>query len=191
MLSGYFNREGCRDNRKGLEVYSLPRVPPGVEVGEVMRAEIILDCCGYEVKTCSKSYEYIDCYKSVNFFKKKLSDGRAIKKELLLVAVCPNCGHWILKYLWYSKLNSRFQDWDESKIIRGKKADEIFSGRTDDYILIELPDPFQPKEEVKQSNKIPWVYGKTIDAYSQIPRYLDESEDAGLKITNPIKVTKI
>lgn len=158
-----------------------------------MKAIIILDCCGYEVKTGSKTYEYIDCFKTIKgrFFKKKLSDGREIKREMLLVALCPTCRHWILKYLWYSKANGRFQDWDESKIIRGKKADEVYDRRAEDYVLVDIPNPFKPKKEGKQSKKIPWVYGKALDAYSQIPRYIDETQDAGLKIVCPIKTTKI
>lgn len=159
-----------------------------------MRAEIILDCCSYEVKTCSRTYEYIDCYKlnpGEKFFKKKLSNGRLVKREILLVAVCPNCHHWVLKFLWYAKTGGRFQDWDESKIVRGKKADEIFSRRCPLYTLTDIPNPFLPKAEVKQSKRLPWVYGKVIDGFSQVPRYFNESEDAGLKIVCPVKTEKL
>lgn len=159
-----------------------------------MRSVLVLDCCSYEVKTNTKSYEYIDCYKlkpDAKLFKKFLPDGREIKREILLVTVCPNCKHWVLKFLWYSKRNGRFQDFDATKIIRGKQADEIFTRRHDLYNLANLPNPFKPKTDGKQSKKIPWVYYKALDAYSQIPRYMDESEDAGLKIVCPVKVEKI
>lgn len=160
-----------------------------------MKAELILDCCSYEVKTGTKTYKYIDCFKlkpHQKIFKKKLTDGREIKKELLLVGYCPNCKHWVLRFLWYAKSNCRFQDWDETKILRGKKADEIFNRRTELYDLIDLPDPFKPKLEGKQSKNIPWIYGKSSkDGLFQIPRYIDESEDAGLKINCPVKVEKI
>ncbi len=159
-----------------------------------MKSFLILDCCSYEVKTCSKSYHYIDCFKlksGKKFFKKKLSDGREIKREVLLVGFCPNCKHWVIRFLFYAKKNGRFQDWDETKIIRGTKADEIFNRRSELYDLIDLPDPFKPKLEVKHSKKIPWVYYKPIDSHSQIPRYIDESEDAGLKVVCPIKTEKI
>jgi len=158
-----------------------------------MKSFLILDCCGYEVKTNSKTYEYIDCFKLLpgqKFFKKKLSDGRAVKREILLVGHCPNCRHWVLRFLFYAKKNGRFQDWDETKIIRGEKADEIFRRRSDLYELSDLPNPFKPKTDGKQSKKIPWTYYKTIDSFSQIPRYIDESEDAGLKIVCPIKTEK-
>lgn len=159
-----------------------------------MRAILILDCCAYEIKTGTKTYKYIDCFKlkrGEKFFKKKLSDGRPIKREIMLVGFCPNCKHWVLRFLWYSKTTGRFQDWDETKIVRGKKADEIFNRRSDLYDLIDLPDPFKPKAEPKHSKKIPSVYYKTVDSFSQIPRYIDESEDAGLKICCPVKTEKI
>ena len=123
--------------------------------------------------------------------KKKLKDGRMIQREVLLLLVCPKCKHCILNYLWYAKANGRFQDWDENKIIRGKKADEIFSRRIEDYVLVDLPNPFKPKANAKQSMKLSWTYYKTVDSCSQIPRYLNETGDSGLKVVCPIKVTKI
>ena len=161
--------------------------------GKEMKSVVILVCCSYEVKTGTKTYRYIDCFKlksGEKFFKKKLSDGREIKKELLLVAFCPNCKHYVIRFLFYAKAGTRFQDWDETKIVRGKKADEIFTRRNELYDLISLPDPFKPQLETKHSKKIPWVYYKTVDSFSQIPRYIDESEDAGLKIVSPPKVEK-
>jgi hypothetical protein len=160
-----------------------------------MRAEIILDCCSYEVKTTSKTYEYIDCFKlkpGKKFFKKYLPDGREIKREIMLVSVCPNCKHWVLKFLWYARKNGRFQDWDDSKIVRGKQADEIFERRNELYNLVDLPNPFKPKANPKHSKKIPWVYFKMLpEQQAQIPRYFDESGDAGLKIVIPTKTYKI
>lgn len=158
-----------------------------------MKQVIILDCCGYEVKTGSKLYEYIECFKAKSgaYFKKRLSDNRQVKKEIMLLTVCPKCNHYVLTFLWYAKSNCRFQDWDESKIIRGKKADEIFARRQDNYKMISLPNPFKPKIDGKQSKKIPWTYYKNLDGYSQIPRYIDETEDAGLKINCKTKVEKI
>jgi len=159
-----------------------------------MKSVLILDCCSYEVRTCSKTYKYIDCFKlksGEKFFKKKLSDGREVKREIMLVGLCPNCKHWVVRFLFYAKKTGRFQDWDETKIVRGQKADEIFHRRCDLYDLIDLPDPFKPKLEGKHSKKIPWVYYKTLDSCSQVPRYIDESEDAGLKIVSPPKVESV
>lgn len=159
-----------------------------------MKSVVILDCCSYAVKTCTKSYEYIECFKLKNgskFFKKKLSDGRLIKREILLLSVCPVCKHYVLRFLFYSKTNGRFQDWDESKIIRGKKADEIFNRRSSFYDCIDLPNPFKPELNKQSSSRNLWIYYKTVDSCSQIPRYLNESSDAGLKIVCPIKTEKI
>ncbi len=157
-----------------------------------MKGFLILDCCSYEVKTGTKTYEYIDCFKlksGEKFFKKKLQDGRPIKKELLLVAFCPNCKHYVIRFLFYSNSKLRFQDWDETKIVRGKKADEIFERRNELYDLIELPNPFKPKLEGKHSKRIPWTYYKMLpNQQAQIPRYMDESGDVGLKIPCPVRV---
>lgn len=152
-----------------------------------MLAQIVLDCCSYEVKTGSKSYEYIECFKSDKFFKRKLSDGREIQKELVLLTQCPNCKHLILRFLWYAAEKTKFEMWDESKIIRGEKADEIFSRKAQDYKLINLPNPFKPGTNKRQSKKIPWVYGKSVNGYTQVPRYLDETENAGLPLETYLK----
>ena len=156
-----------------------------------MKGVIILDCCGYEINTASKLYDYIDCFRlkrNEKFFKQELDDGRQIKKELMLVSLCPQCGHYIIRFLFYAHRFGRFQDWDESKIIRGQKADEVFAARSDLYDLIALPNPFKVKADCRHSRSL-WKYYKMLpDQQAQIPRYMDESGDAGLKITVPLKV---
>lgn len=157
-----------------------------------VREFLILDCCNYQIKTGTKFYQNIDCYKlksKKEHFKKKLSDLRPVKKEIMLVSVCQNCSHYIIRFLFYANANARFQDWDESYIIRGHKADEIFARRCDFYKLINLPNPFEQKV-AKRYSKHPSIYYKNVDGYSQIPRYMDESGDAGLKVACPVKVFK-
>lgn len=49
-----------------------------------MRGEIILDCCSYEAKTGTKTYEYIECFKlkpGKKFFKKKIKGRQGNKKR--------------------------------------------------------------------------------------------------------------
>lgn len=49
-----------------------------------MRGEIILDCCSYEAKTGTKTYEYIECFKlkpGKRFFKKKIKGRQGNKKR--------------------------------------------------------------------------------------------------------------
>lgn len=135
----------------------------------------------------------MDCFELMpgeKFFKKNLADGRPVKKEILLAAVCPNCRHYILKFLWYGRKNTSFKNWDDEKIIRGKQADEIFDRRQALYNMIDLPNPFKPKSNSRQSKKLAWVYGKTLNGTAQVPRYIDETEDAGLKINCPVKIYK-
>lgn len=151
---------------------------------------IVLNCCAYEVATNTKNYEYLDCFASSNFFKKKMKDGRAVKKELILMSVCPQCGHRVLKFLWYGSITDKFDLWQDEKIIRGKQADEIFARRQKDYTLIALPNPFKPKPQTKQSKKLPWVYGKVINGETQQPQYIDETEAAGRKIKTIARIVK-
>lgn len=127
-----------------------------------MRAEIKLDCCGFNIKTSSSECNFIDCYllkQGEKPFKKKLADKRTIKKELLFVAYCPRCGHWILKFCWYASKDARPEQWDETKIVRGKKGDEIFDKRMDMYILKNIPRVFLPK--IIKTSQVPygWTYG--------------------------------
>lgn len=166
----------------------------------------ILECCGRKISTGTEDYKKLDCFRpkkikekqddgtvieKEKFFKRKLSDGRDIKKEVLIVGCCPNCGHWILKYLWYASKHDRFHDWAESKDIKGKKADEIFRRRADDYEFYKIPDPFKGKRNIKHSKKIPWIYYKNIGVETQIPRYIDETDNAGRKIYNPLKTESL
>lgn len=157
-----------------------------------MKGVVIIDCCGYEIKLPSKLFNYLDCFKlrsGEKFFQRHLPDGREVKKEIMLVGICPHCKHYILRLLFYANKTSRFQDWDDTRLIRGAKADEIFAQRSELYDLIVLPNPFRLKPDCKHSRKIPWVYYKMLpNEQAQIPRYMDESGDAGLKILCPLKV---
>lgn len=156
-----------------------------------MIRHVMLNCCAYEVITNTKSYEYLDCFFSKNFFKKKMKNGQKIKKELILMSICPQCGHRVLKFLWYGNVADKFDEWQDEYIVRGKKADEIFERRYDDYSMIPLPNPFKPKPLTKQAKKIPWIYGKVINGTTQQPQYLDETEAAGKKIKVTAKVINV
>lgn len=156
--------------------------------GEPMRE--YLDCCGILQSTADEK-NTIDCYKSKRFFKKFTSiDKKEIKKEILLVSFCRNCNHYILKYLWYIRKGAGFFDYVESKIIRGEKADKIFEERINDLTLYPFPKEKQ-KPNIKHSKTVPWIYGKVIDGERQVPRYIDESDNAGRKIYSPVKIEKI
>jgi len=106
------------------------------------------------------------------------------------MSICPQCGHRVLKFLWYGNKSDKFDLWGDEKTVRGKQADEIFERRQKDYTLIPLPNPFKPKPQTKQSKKIPWVYGKIINGTTQQPYYLDETEASGKKIKVETKSEK-
>lgn len=151
-----------------------------------MKAEV-LECCAIKVSTGDETYRYIDRFKSKRFFKKKLSDGRKIKKEIVLVALCLHCKHYILKYLWYTKTTAGFHDWSESQIKRGKRADGIFKRYNADFTLQSLSNPCEGEKQIKHSKNIPLIYFKAASGDEQLPRYVDESDDAGRKFYNPAK----
>lgn len=148
----------------------------------------LLECCGVKTIVGANSETYLDCFKnnSGKWFKAKLKDGREIQKEILLVTFCRQCGHYVLKYLWYANRNSSFHNYDESKDIRGKQADEIFSRRIDDFELWDIPETNQTSWQ-KQSKKIPWKYYKATSKTTCVQRYIDETETVSRKIYCPIK----
>lgn len=164
-----------------------------------------LECCGHKISTGNHTWIYLDCfkpgkekvvnedgtfyYKTKPFFKRRLSDGREIKKEILLVGLCPNCHHRILKYLWYDKASESFHNWTECKDVKGAKADEIFKRRSLDYIFANIPDPFKGDKVIKHAKKLPWKYGKAIDDDHYVERYMDETGNASKKIYSKIKVS--
>ena len=156
--------------------------------GEPMREYI--DCCGIFQTTADEKHT-IDCFESKRFFKKFTTIGkREIKKEILLVSFCRNCNHYVLKYLWYLKRGAGFFDYVESKIIRGSKADKIFEERINDLEFHPIPKE-KKNPNIKHSKTIPWVYYKAVGSELQVPRYIDESDNAGRKIFSPVKVEKI
>ena len=58
--------------------------------------------------------------------------------------------------------------------------------------MTHLPNPFLPKVGTTSSKKHPGTYYKMLPKQqAQIPRYMDESGDAGLKINIHTKTYKI
>lgn len=163
-----------------------------------------LECCGHKISTGNQTWIYFDCFKTkkvkqVNqdgtvefkepYFKRRLSDGRDIKKEIILAGLCPNCGHRIIKFLWYDKKNESFHNWTECKDLKGAKADEVFERRSVNWIMIDVPDPFRGDKVIKQSKKIPWKYGKAVDAEHYVERYIDETGNASRKIYSKLSLS--
>jgi len=148
----------------------------------------LLSCCGVKLVLQNlEHHHFIDCFQSKKFFKKKLSDGREIKKEIVLAAYCHNCKHYIIKFLWYARQKTDFWNFSESKDIRGKLADDVFNRYMDEWDLIDIPNPYKDEKIIKHSKKIPWTYYKAISQTTQVPRYMDESANAGRTIYSPVK----
>lgn len=146
---------------------------------------LLISCCGNFYNTLGKSFEQISCYSTASqnritpFFKNlKTTD------EIIYVAVCNNCGHLIVKYIKRAKNKNGF----ESEILnfRGKEADKFFYSHYKQFIEKEIQSPFF---KTKNSKTIPYVYGKIIDSYTQVPRYIDESSNAGNLITVHTKIS--
>jgi len=156
-----------------------------------MRAEF-LECCSRILSTGSSSYVNIRRFKSNRFYKKYTSNKVEIKKEVVLVAHCQNCEHYMIKFLWYINKRDSFDCYVESKFIKGKKADKVYQERIKDWDFWALPDPVLNTKFDKQSKKVPWVYGKTLDdGISQVPRYIDETDNAGHKMVCPVKIKNL
>lgn len=151
----------------------------------------LLTCCGVKLILQNlEHHHFIDCFSSRKFFKKKLSDGRDIKKEVVLATYCYNCKHYIIKFLWYARQNADFWNFAESKDIRGKLADDVFNRYTDAWDLIDIPNPYKDDKIIKHSKTVPWTYYKAVSKTTQVPRYIDESANAGRTIYSPVKIIK-
>ena len=148
-----------------------------------------LKCCGDGLILQNvEHHHFMDCFSSREFFKKKLTDGRPVRKEFVIVTYCRHCKHYILKYLWYANKNSDFWNFSESKDIRGKLADDVFNRYMDKWDLMNIPNPYLTDDKkIKHSKTVPWVYYKATSKTTAVPRYMDETGNAGRSIYSPIK----
>lgn len=123
----------------------------------------------------------------------KLRNGKNVIKEIILMSICPVCKHYILKILRYSSKSANFYNYDECITYRGKSADNYWIKNCDDYIEYPLKSPFTKFDyNAKHSNSMPFVFGKSLKCGTkQIPRYIDESSDAGELINCPVKIYQI
>lgn len=141
-----------------------------------------LSCCGNFYNSCGSTFEKISRYKvdRKNFIKSYV-EGNKTLSETVYVAVCEHCGHYIIKLFRY------FEDINkiEKEEYRGIEADNFFYSVYDKLIETPIISPF---EDIKHKKTIPFIYGKCLDSLTQIPRYIDESDNAGSLIENPIRV---
>lgn len=154
---------------------------------------INIDCCNNVFSTANESYKKIERFKNTNIAGLTMKNGRKVRKEIILMCVCPVCKHYILKILRYSSASANFYNYDESITKKGKTADRYWIKNCDDYVEYRLQSPYKKSDyNTKQSKTIPFVFGKVLKGGTkQIPRYLDESSDAGELINIPMKIYKI
>lgn len=142
-----------------------------------------LNCCGIFYYSNGDKFEKISRYvtEPKNHIKNYVN-GAKVLSETIYVAVCYNCGHYIVTVLRHVngfKLDKEFY--------HGKAADEYFYSHYDKFIEKPLPYPYA---DVKHAKTIPFIYGKTTGAETQMPRYIDESGNAGNFIESLIRTFK-
>ncbi len=142
---------------------------------------VILSCCGTVLNSAGESFYYIERFKtSAN--NRILSDKKTVD-EIIYVATCTNCGHFIIKYRQKIKNKAGRKKLGITKYLKGKEADEFFYTNYSKMIEYPLESPYV---QVKQNKTIPFVYGKVIDGNTQQPFYIDDSDMAGEMITSPV-----
>lgn len=134
-------------------------------------------CCGTSHSTTSDDYYKIDRYFNRPILKTKSDSGRRIIQEILFVTVCDNCNEYVIEIKRYS-LNGRGKKvLEESETLRGFEAYKYYFQTASRRVYYPLPNPFI--SEKPHSKSIPFIYGKVLSAIEQVPRYIDESADAG------------
>lgn len=118
--------------------------------------------------------------------KAKSDSGKRIVAEVVFVTVCDNCNQYVIEIKRYI-LNARGKKiLEETEILRGFEAYKYYFQTAKNRIYYPLPNPFE--SEKPHSKSIPFVYGKVLSAVEQIPRYLDESGDAGVMFENKVLI---
>lgn len=134
-------------------------------------------CCGTSHSTTSDDYYKIDRYFNRPILKTKSDSGKRIVQEIIFVTVCDNCNEYVIEIKRYS-LNGRGKKvLEESETLRGFEAYKYYFQTASRRVYYPLPNPFI--SEKPHSKSIPFIYGKTLTALTQVPRYIDESADAG------------
>ena len=143
-------------------------------------------CCGSSHSTTSDDYFKIDRYILKPVIKAKSDSGKRIVAEIIYVAICDNCNQYVIDIKRYT-LNGRGKKvLEEVETLRGLKAYEYYFRTAKNRIEYPIPSPFI--SEKPHSKTIPFIYGKVLTSTEQIPRYIDESADAGEILETKVKV---
>lgn len=144
-------------------------------------------CCGVVYDTDDpQTYWCIQKYIFTRLSKKSVN-GLRVAKEIVYVLVCSKNGCTKLEL-------HRYGSSDESRLLEK----ECYSGRKAIRFLKDTSDTRKavpqicPIKVVSHSKRIPFVYGKAIDAYTQRGRYMSEDGwDAREAFYSPVKIFKL
>lgn len=141
-------------------------------------------CCGVSHSTTSDDFYKIDRFYNKPVIKSKSDLGRKIVSEVVYITVCDNCNQYVIEIKRYS-LNARGKKiLEETQTLRGADAYEYYFKTSKNRVFYPLKNPFE--SEKPQSKSIPFIYGKSLSHTQQVPRYIDESSDAGDIITSEV-----
>ena len=128
-------------------------------------------CCGVVYSTNDpETYWCIEKY-VLKTPQQVVVNGHKIVREVVYSLFCKKNDCSRIEIQRFSKMNGEFV-LEERQPLKGEKARKYLK-RTKN-MRIKLPQRC-PIKAVAYSPNIPWVYGKSIDGYRQVARYIDES----------------
>ena len=141
-------------------------------------------CCGISHSTTSDDFYKIDRFFNKPVIKKISAANKKIVSEIVFITVCDHCNQYVIEIKRYT-LNGRGKKiLEETETLRGADAYDYYLKTAGNRVYYPLSNPFE--SERPQSRAIPFIYGKTLSATEQIPRYIDESDNAGELIKSEV-----
>ena len=146
-----------------------------------------MSCCGVVYSTSDpQTYWCIQKYVITDLMK-KFVNGIKVAKEVIYVLICKKNGCTKLELHRYS--SSEEKGLLEKEFYSGRKAIKFLSQTSNIRKLIPQSCPLKL---VPKARRIPFVYGKAIDAYTQRGRYMTEDGwDTREAIYSPVTVYRI
>lgn len=140
-------------------------------------------CCGLLYSTQDPdTYQYIDTFvmKTPTL---NIIAGKKVEKEFVYSLCCKKNGCFKVEIHRYSKENDKL-NLLATRTLKGESAMRFMEQTK--ALRIKVPQK-DPSVNIAYSKKVPWVYGKTIDAETQVARYIDESGDRFVFVDNEWK----
>ena len=128
-------------------------------------------CCGLIYSTKDPdTYLCIETYK-LKTPTKPIFQGLKVVKEILYVLNCKKNGCIKAELQRYIKMNTKLKK-AEVRYFSGEAVTKLLSQTANNRTRLPQICPIKTFQSAKN---IPWVYGKNLDGYTQVIRYLDES----------------